>query len=165
MNSEEIKYTTTMYDVLGRYGLKADRGGMLSCPFHGADRHASMKIYNDGYHCFACGAHGDIFAFVMEYEGVSFKDAFQILGGTYASADPKERKKASITVKRRKLQAESRKLKEKRKDQDRRQLYADITKYRKLLQVEQPTTDIWADHMLKLCDLLQRLEWADTYEL
>lgn len=165
MNSEEIKQTTTMYDVLSRYGLKADRGGMLSCPFHGADKHASMKIYKDGYHCFACGAHGDVFAFVMDYERVSFKEAFQILGGTYATADPAERKKASITVRRRKLQAESRRLKEKRKSQDRQKLLNDITKYRSLLQTEKPMTDRWADYMLTLCRLLQRLEWVDTYDI
>ena len=42
-----------------------------------------MKIYADGFYCFGCGANGDIFDFVQRMEGVSFKDAFLSLGGTY----------------------------------------------------------------------------------
>ena len=71
-----------MRDVLDRYGVKVGRNGMCCCPIHG-ERHASMKVYPDGFKCFACGAGGDIFDFVEAMENVDFKTAFGILGGTY----------------------------------------------------------------------------------
>ena len=163
MKSEEIKDTTTMYTVLERCGLKANRSGMMSCPFHGADRRPSMKIYKDGYNCFACGSHGDVFGFVMEYEHVDFPTAFQILGGSYSSGTKEERKKASIMVRRRKLQAESRKLRKTRKELYAKQLNTDITECRELLEKQEPMSDAWADTMHKLCRLLQMKEWEDTY--
>ena len=82
MTSEELKQTTSMRDVLDRYGVKVGRNGMCCCPIHG-ERHASMKVYPDGFKCFACGAGGDIFDFVEAMEKVDFKTAFGILGGTY----------------------------------------------------------------------------------
>lgn len=82
MTSEELKQTTSMRDVLDRYGVKVGRNGMCCCPIHG-ERHASMKVYPDGFKCFACGAGGDIFDFVEAMENVDFKTAFGILGGTY----------------------------------------------------------------------------------
>ena len=82
MTSEELKQTTSMRDVLDRYGVKVGRNGMCCCPIHG-ERHASMKVYSDGFKCFACGAGGDIFDFVEAMENVDFKTAFGILGGTY----------------------------------------------------------------------------------
>ena len=82
MTSEELKQTTSMRDVLDRYGIKVGRNGMCCCPIHG-ERHASMKVYPDGFKCFACGAGGDIFDFVEAMENVDFKTAFGILGGTY----------------------------------------------------------------------------------
>ena len=165
MNSEDIKRTTSMSDVLNRYGMKADRHGMLSCPFHGADKHASMKIYKDCYHCFACGAHGDIFGFVMEYEGLDFKGAYKALGGVYAYESEQERRKASIGIKRRQMQAESAKRKAERIRKERIDLQNDITAYRALLKTVQPMSDRWCDYMSDLCRSLQLKEWNDTYGL
>lgn len=162
MNSEEIKQTTTMYDVLGRYGLKADRHGMMCCPIHG-EKHASMKIYKDGYHCFACGAHGDIFNFVMEYERVDFKTAYMELGGTYANGSEAERRKSKIGIRRRQLQTQSNKRKEERERLDRVKLNNDITAYRALLKTVTPMSDRWCDYMTELSRLLQILEWNETY--
>ncbi|MBR4490050.1 DNA primase [bacterium] len=166
MTSEEIKATTTMTDILTRYGLEQDRHKMLSCPFHGTDRHASMKIYSDGYHCFTCGAHGDIFGFVMQYEGVSFKEAFRILGGTYERSTSEDRRKASIVVERRKRQVESNKRRAERKKREQFEQNVAISGYRHLLEKVEPASDLWARYMLALCDLLQRKEWEDEgYEL
>ena len=82
MTAEEIKQSVTMGDVLARYGIKVNRNGMCCCPIHG-EKHPSMKVYKDGYKCFACNSAGDVFSFVMAYEGVDFKTAFATLGGTY----------------------------------------------------------------------------------
>ena len=83
MTKEEIKEQYSMRDVLSRYGMTPNRAGMIHCPFHRGDRTPSMKVYKQDYHCFACGAHGDIFRFIQDMDGVSFRDAFESLGGTY----------------------------------------------------------------------------------
>ena len=82
MTVEEIKQTTSMRDVLAKYGVNVNRNNMCCCPIHG-EKHPSMKVFPDGFKCFACGANGDIFSFVQQMEGCSFKEAFMMLGGTY----------------------------------------------------------------------------------
>lgn len=84
MNSEEIKATYSMRDILILCGLpRPNRAGFIRCPFHPGDREASLKIYEHDYHCFACGAHGDIFDFYQRVKGLSFREAFFELGGSY----------------------------------------------------------------------------------
>lgn len=82
MTSDDIKRSISMTEILGKYGIEV-RHNMCSCPFHGKDRHPSMQIFRDGYKCHTCGRSGDIFSFVMEMEGVGFRDAFLSLGGAY----------------------------------------------------------------------------------
>lgn len=83
MTSEEIKTNIFMAEVIGMYGLQPDRAGFIRCPFHKGDREPSMKIYKDSYYCFGCGASGDIFSFIMQMDGIGFKEAFRQLGGAY----------------------------------------------------------------------------------
>lgn len=58
MTREEIKEQVTMRDVLERYGFRPNRAGFIRCPFHTGDDHASLKVYDRDFHCFACGANG-----------------------------------------------------------------------------------------------------------
>lgn len=83
MTSEEIKAHYSMRSIVERYGIKVNRTGFCSCPFHSGDRTPSMKIYAKDYHCHACGANGDIFSFVQGTEHCDFKTAFMMLGGEY----------------------------------------------------------------------------------
>lgn len=80
-NTERIKSIVAMPDLAERYGVTVRRG-MCCCPFHG-ERHPSMKIHPDGYHCFACGAHGDVISWVMQYDGVPFSAACESLSEWY----------------------------------------------------------------------------------
>ena len=41
------------------YGVQVNRGGFASCLFH-EERTPSMKLYDDHFHCYSCGKHGDI---------------------------------------------------------------------------------------------------------
>lgn len=82
MTKEEILESVSMRDVLDKYGVKVGRNGMCKCPIHN-EKNPSMKVYSDGYKCFACGSGGDIFRFVQDMEECDFKTAFKILGGTY----------------------------------------------------------------------------------
>lgn len=84
MTSEEIKQTYSMRDILNKCGLpQPNRSGFIQCSFHKGDREASMKIYDKDFNCFGCGANGDIFTFVEMFYGISFKEAFRMLGGGY----------------------------------------------------------------------------------
>lgn len=83
MTVEEIKASVSMRDVLEKYGVSVGRNGMCKCPIHG-EAHPSMKVFPDGYKCFACNSGGDIFKFVQEMEKCDFKTAFKLLGGSYA---------------------------------------------------------------------------------
>lgn len=47
---------------------------IIKCPFHN-EKTPSCNIYVDHYHCFGCGAHGDVIDFVMQSEGLNFKSA------------------------------------------------------------------------------------------
>jgi len=87
----------TPSEVIGRY-IELNKDGAeysACCPFHG-DSTPSFKV-NDKkgfYHCFGCAAHGDPIAFVMEYRGISFREAVnEITGGqppeTYEPIAPK----------------------------------------------------------------------------
>lgn len=48
--------------------------GMAKCPFH-PDKSPSMDIRKNFYHCYGCGAQGDVIDFVMKQEGLTFKQA------------------------------------------------------------------------------------------
>lgn len=155
MTVQQIKEATTMYEVLARYGLRADRHGMMSCPFHGADKHASMKIYKDGYHCFACGAHGDIFDFVKDLERCDFRTAFEILGGRYEHSD---KTSAKIAIERNKAKQKARKLREQREKYERDLLNVKISLCRWGLEANCPMSDAWAQYANMLELLLYKHE-------
>jgi len=59
---------------------KAGKNFTARCPFHN-EKSPSFHISPErgAYHCFGCGAGGDIFTFVQEIEKVDFKGALQIL--------------------------------------------------------------------------------------
>lgn len=83
VDRDEIKAAYSMREVAERYGFQPNRAGFISCPFHQGDRTPSMKLYEKDFHCHACGAHGDIFDFMMQMDGISFKEAFHTLSGDY----------------------------------------------------------------------------------
>ena len=67
---ETIKQNTDVPSIAGRYGVSVKRNGFTNCIFH-SDKHPSMKLYKDYYHCFACGAHGDAVSFTAQLFGLS----------------------------------------------------------------------------------------------
>ncbi len=71
---EELKSRLFMPDVARFYGLENNRSGFAACPFH-PDKTPSLKIYEAHYHCFGCGAHGDVTDFVARLFRISQYDA------------------------------------------------------------------------------------------
>lgn len=142
MTAEEIKSQYSMRDILYMYGMRESRSGFISCPFHGKDSHPSMKIYRKDYHCFTCGANGDIFTFVQGMENCSFKEAFLKLGGTYEE-------KTSFQQKKFRYELEMRRKKEQKEAEQRRADYKALLediKYQKLfIRLSPVFSDLWCD--------------------
>jgi len=60
---EAVKQHVTTRQAASFYGLKVNKSGMCCCPFH-PDKTPSMKV-DTRYHCFGCGADGDVVSFVQ----------------------------------------------------------------------------------------------------
>ena len=142
MTVEEIKSAYSMKDILARYGMIPNRSGFCKCPFHSGDNTASLKIYDKDFNCFGCGANGDIFTFVQKMEGLSFRDAFLALGGTYD-------KKKSFSARRVIYQSEKTRVRLKKAEfRDRSKKYINnmlISIYRAYMDKSEPYSDTWCD--------------------
>jgi DNA primase len=57
---------------------RSGRHAVGLCPFH-QDRTPSFQVYEDHFHCFGCGAHGDVFDWLMVTRRISFPEAVQRL--------------------------------------------------------------------------------------
>lgn len=77
---EELKYKCDIVEVISQYVPLQKKGGRYfgCCPFHN-EKTPSFCVNNGWYHCFGCGASGDVVKFVMEMESVAFYDAVKIL--------------------------------------------------------------------------------------
>ena len=75
---EEIRKSVNIIDVISEYLPLTQRGRNYFgvCPFHD-DHSPSMSVSPDLqiYTCFSCGATGNVFKFIMDYENVSFMEA------------------------------------------------------------------------------------------
>lgn len=79
---QKIKEKLSIEDVVSSY-VKLEKAGVnlkARCPFHN-EKSASFFVSPDrgSYYCFGCGAGGDIFSFVEQFEGLDFKGALKLL--------------------------------------------------------------------------------------
>ncbi|MCM3663974.1 DNA primase [Mesobacillus subterraneus] len=74
----EIRQAVEIVDVIGDYVQlkKQGRNYFGLCPFHG-ENSPSFSVSPDKqiYHCFGCGAGGNVFSFLMDIDGLSFQEA------------------------------------------------------------------------------------------
>ena len=84
---ESVKAAVTVRQAVEHYGLKVSRYGMACCPFHN-DRHPSLKLNEDYFFCFGCGAKGDVIDFVAMLFDLSSYEAAQKLAADFG-LDPK----------------------------------------------------------------------------
>ena len=78
----EIRSKVDIVDIISSYLPLTQKGKNYFgvCPFHD-DTNPSMSVSRDKqiYKCFSCGASGNVFNFIMDYEHISFKEALKIL--------------------------------------------------------------------------------------
>jgi DNA primase len=99
---EELRARTPLAALIGRR-VKLARSGRhwkACCPFH-AEKSPSFYVYEDGYHCFGCGAHGDAIGFVMQSQGAAFMDAVEALASEAGLDVPKPSAAAAQAEQRR----------------------------------------------------------------
>lgn len=107
-----------------------------------------MKIYQDSYYCFGCGAHGDIFDFVSQMEDITFREAFFNLGGTY------EQKKETFGERMSRYHARKEREMRQRQEEnlrERRKVNSELIDiYRDCLILSAPLSDLWTESYNKL---------------
>ena len=87
---ESVRAAVPLRDAAKHYGLTVSRNGMTCCPFH-EDRHPSLKMNEDYFFCFGCGASGDVIDFTARLFGISLKDAARKLSADFGiSAETKQ---------------------------------------------------------------------------
>ena len=84
---ETNKAAISVKQAAEHYGLKVNRNGMACCPFHN-DRHPSLKLNEEYFFCFGCGAKGDVIDFVARLFDLSSYEATQKLAADFG-LDPK----------------------------------------------------------------------------
>ena len=101
---EAVKAAVTPRMAAKRYGLPVRQGNMACCPFHN-DRTPSMKLNEDYFYCFGCGAHGDVIDLTAQLFRLSPADAARKLAADFGIAEQKPSVLAKL--KRGKTQVES----------------------------------------------------------
>lgn len=84
----QIKMAVSVKEAAEYYGLGVNRGNMVCCPFHN-DRTPSMKLNEDYFYCFGCGATGDVIDLAARLFGLSGYDAAKKLAANFDIAGQK----------------------------------------------------------------------------
>ena len=91
---EAVKQSVSTREAAAFYGIEVKRNGMACCPFHD-DKNPSMKV-DQRFHCFGCGADGDVIDLTAQLYNLSLKEAAEKLaqdfGLIYDSQAPPRRK-------------------------------------------------------------------------
>lgn len=87
---ESVKAAVPLRQAAENYGLTVSRNGMTCCPFH-EDAHPSLKLNEDYFYCFGCGASGDVIDFTARLFGTDLKDSAEKLAADFGiSAETKQ---------------------------------------------------------------------------
>jgi DNA primase len=98
---DELRARTPLAPLIARK-VRLERAGRDQkgcCPFHN-ERSPSFYVYDDHYHCFGCGAHGDAISFVMQNEGAGFMEAVERLAAEAGLTVPKPTPQAAEAARR-----------------------------------------------------------------
>jgi DNA primase len=104
--TNEIKSRIDIVDLIGEYLTlkKVGSGYQGLCPFHSEQKPSFyVSPERQSFKCFGCGAYGDIFTFIMKIEGISFREALEMLAQK-AGVELKPLDSAQNTLRQRLLQ-------------------------------------------------------------
>ena len=144
---EAVKSTVTPRMAAEHYGMVVTRNGMVCCPFHN-DRHPSMKLNEDYFYCFGCGAQGDVIEFTSKLFGITALEAAQKLSADFAT----QADKPSVLTKlsRYRTQADNERL-----------CFCILREYLQILQdwklrfSPKAPEDDWDDRFVEACHMLE----------
>lgn len=91
-DTDEIKRRLSCRELLEMNGIEVSRKNKCRCAFHD-DTKPSMQVYDDGVHCYSCGAHTDVIGLAEQLYSVNTAEAIRItaeLAGIAAVSDTKE---------------------------------------------------------------------------
>ena len=102
---EVVKASINTQEAAQTYGIDVNHHGMALCPFHD-DRHPSLYVSDDLYHCFACGEHGDVIDLTAKLFDLRLYDAARKLASDFHLAPDKPLPEAIRRKKKRKTKAQ-----------------------------------------------------------
>ena len=122
---EVVKANINTQEVAQTYGIDVNHHGMALCPFHN-DRHPSLYVADDHYHCFACGEHGDVIDLTAKLFDLRLYDAARKLASDFHLAPDKPLPEAIRREKEHKTRAQ-------RLRENERLCFSVLNEYRRLL--------------------------------
>lgn len=144
---EEIKARLDLQQVIEQLTGQKFVGGAIRCPFHN-EKTASFRMNGKkAYKCFGCNEGGDIFSFVMQYNGLSFADAVKWIDSEFNLNLLGQRVTIAqqAAARKRKREEQQRQLEEQRK----RLKHDEICRHYRICNealrkgVLEPFTDLW----------------------
>lgn len=98
---DDLRARTPLAPLIGRKTrlLRNGRQWKGCCPFHN-EKTPSFYVYDDHFHCFGCGAHGDAITFLMRSEGAAFPEAVERLAAEAGMEVPKPTPQAAARERR-----------------------------------------------------------------
>ena len=164
-----VKTSINTREAAARYGVEVNCHGKALCPFHN-DRHPSLFVADDHYHCYACGEHGDVIDFTAKLHGLSLYDAAKKLAYDFDITPDKQPTKAMQEKQNRKSEAQ-------RLRENEKLCFSALMEYYKLLQewmvLYAPRTleETPHDRFVQACHWLSYVEYlvdllimGDSYE-
>lgn len=156
-----VKTSINTREAAERYGVEVNRHGKALCPFHN-DRHPSLFVDDDHYHCYACGEHGDVIDLTAKLFGLKLYEAAQKLAYDFGITQDKPPTKAMQEKQNRKSAAQ-------RLRENEKLCFSALMEYMKLLQewkhLYAPMTleEEWHPCFIEACDRLDYVEYlVDT---
>ena len=90
---EEVRSRSDIVDVISQYVRLTRKGSTYFglCPFHNEKTGSfSVSPGKQMYYCFGCGAGGNVFTFLMQYENFTFGEAMEALAERSGVELPKQ---------------------------------------------------------------------------
>ena len=106
--TETIRNSVSAIDAAQALGIRVDSHGRCACPAHnGKDRNMRLYPGDGGFHCFVCGASGDVIRLVEIVLSCTFQEAVRWLNSAFGlglelsgASDAKRSEAAQIALKR-----------------------------------------------------------------